>query len=778
MQSQRYVIEIGSERDDESRREAKGAISAMATELRVDSDSHHGAEHTRSSLLHIERREWWLWATAVVITLLLTAGILSFLPLFLQSGEHSEYSFLLRRAMWGLLAIVLLFDLYTVYQQLQIHRMRRRLFEREELFRLISDNAADMIGVVDASGNRIYNSRSYTRVLGYDENELKSSSAFDQIHIDDRARVREAADEARRTGVGKTLEYRIRHKDGTWRVLESTASVIRTPAGDTQKLVIVNRDITERKEAAESLRQSESGYRSMVEDAPYGIFRCRSDGKLLSTNPAFQRILGYENRDELLQRNLADEVFGSSSEFQKLKNFLDDGREFKDVAVELKRRDGAQITVRCSGRSIKGNEGLASFDVFAEDVTEKRILERQLQMAGKMEAIGRLSGGIAHDFNNLLGVIIGYSQLFKRKLDSQSPLLEHAHEIEKAGQRAAALTRQLLAFSRQQVLSPAVLNLNDLVTDMVKMLPRLIGEDITVQTLTAPDLGSVKADRGQIEQVIMNLAVNARDAMPQGGKLVIETSNRRLDRLYARQHPGARPGEYVMLKVDDSGMGIDADTLVHIFEPFFTTKEVGKGTGLGLATVYGVVKQSEGYIWVDSEPGKGASFQVFLPRVDEERPAELSGVSNRNEAVRGSETILVVEDSEPLRRITQSFLVSHGFQVLVAQNGEEALQTADRYSGNIHLLLTDVVMPGINGRVLAERLLAKRRTMKVLFISGYTDSFIAVHGVLEPGMALLNKPFTEEELTGKVREVLNRGSGEGNEAKVSVLVERQAPEDR
>jgi two-component system, cell cycle sensor histidine kinase and response regulator CckA len=753
-------------------------MSGMAAELNSDSYSHHGLEQTRSSLLHIERREWWLWATAVVITLLLTGGILSFLPLFLQSGDHSEYMFMLRRAMWGLLGIVLLFDLYTVYQQLLIHRMRRRLFEREELFRLISDNAADMIAVVDMDGKRIYNSQSYSRVLGYDQDELKSSSSFEQIHDEDRERVRAAAEGARRTGVGETLEYRIRHKDGTWRVLESTASVIRSPAGEPQKLVIVNRDITERKKAAESLRQSESGFRSMVEDAPYGIFRCRSDGKLVSANPAFQRMLGYENQEELLQRNLAEEVFSTASEFHKLKNLLDDGQEFRDVAVELKRRDGAQITLRCRGRSMKDQEGSSSFDVFAEDVTEKRILERQLQMAAKMEAVGRLSGGIAHDFNNLLGVIIGYSQLFKRKLDPQSPLLEHAEEIEKAGKRAAALTRQLLAFSRQQVLTPAVLNLNDLVTDMVKMLPRLIGEDIAVSTSMASDLGSVKADRGQIEQVIMNLAVNARDAMPEGGKLLIKTSNRVLDQAYARQHAGSRPGQYVMLEVTDSGMGMDAETLTHIFEPFFTTKVVGKGTGLGLATVYGVVKQSEGYIWVDSEPGKGASFQVFLPKVDEEKTGDIAAIKHPGKVASGTETILLVEDSEPLRKLTQSFLESSGFRVLVAQNGEEALQMAASHSERIHLLVTDVVMPGINGRVLAERLLAKQRGMKVLFISGYTDSFIAVHGVLERGMALLNKPYTEEELIERVRKVLDQDSDEITENGMWNLSERQTQGNR
>jgi nitrogen-specific signal transduction histidine kinase/CheY-like chemotaxis protein len=406
---------------------------------------------------------------------------------------------------------------------------------------------------------------------------------------------------------------------------------------------------------------------------------------------------------------------------------------------------------------------LPSFDVFAEDVTEKRILERQLQMAAKMEAVGRLSGGVAHDFNNLLGVIIGYSQLFKRKLDPQSPLREHAEEIEKAGHRAAALTRQLLAFSRQQVLTPAVLNLNDLVADMLKMLPRLIGEDIAVSTSLAADLGRVKADHGQIEQVIMNLAVNARDAMPSGGQLRIETANRELDQGYVRHHPGARPGQYVMLSVVDSGMGIDAGTLAHIFEPFFTTKELGRGTGLGLATVYGVVKQSEGYVWVDSEPGKGASFRIFLPRVEEEQTAQPPMRALDGQGAGASETILLVEDSEPLRKLTRSFLESHGFDVLVAQNGEEAIDVEARTSKKIHLLLTDVVMPGINGRVLAERLHLKQREMKVLYMSGYTDSFIAIHGALERGMTLLNKPYTEDELVQKVRETLRRGAGESKE---------------
>ncbi len=748
---------------------AESTSTVTISEPSVADSLRKGSGKTKDRLRRIEHREWWLWATAALITLLLTAGIMSFLPPLLHSGEQTESALTLQRAMWGLVGIVLLFDLYTIYQQLQLHRTRRRLFEREELFQLIGENVADMIAVVDMEGSRLYNSPSYHKVLGYTAEELKSSSSFDEIHPGDRIRVREAAAEAQRTGVGRPLEYRIRHKDGSWRVLESKASVIRSSAGEPERLVIVNRDITERKEAAETLRLTESGFRSMIEDAPYGIFRAATDGTLLRANPALKKMLAYEKLDELLKANLDKEIFRNPSDFQRLKELLDSANEFKEVEVGLKRRDGAPITVRCTGRRVKEEHlGVPCFDVFAEDVTERRILERQLQMAGKMEAVGRLSGGIAHDFNNLLGVIIGYSQVLKRRLDAGSALLEHAEEIEKAGQRAASLTRQLLAFSRQQILTPAVLNLNDLVLDMAKMLPRLLGEDIAVSTSLCADLGMVKADQGQLEQVIMNLAVNARDAMPDGGKVRIETANVELDQVYAWQHAGAKPGHYVMLTLTDSGTGIDAETLAHIFEPFFTTKEVGKGTGLGLATVYGVVKQSGGYIWVDSKPRQGATFQIFLPRVEE--PATTIAVTTPlAETVGGSETILLVEDAESLRKLTRSFLESHGFRVLVAQNGEEAIQVEARHSGKIDLLLTDVVMPGMNGRVLSERLLPKQPGMRVLYISGYTDSFIVGHGVLEEGMVLLHKPFTEDALIGKVREVLDRESPKVGGAKTGEL---------
>ena len=659
--------------------------------------------------------------------------------------------------MRGLVGLVFLFDLYTIYQYLLIHRIRRQLLEREELFHLINENAADMIAVVDMNGKRIYNSLSYQRVLGYSPEELQASSAFEQIHPDDRERVKKAADEARLSGIGKTLEYRLRHKNGEWLVLESTSSVIRNDRGEPEKLVIVNRDVSERKRAEEALRRSETGFKSVVEDAPYGIYRASTAGHLLQVNPALQKMLGYELTKDLLGRNLAAEIFRHSGEYDRLIELLTRTEEIKDVEMEWNRKDATTITVRCSGRRVDDENGApAYFEVFAEDVTEKRVLEKQLRMAQKMEAIGRLSGGIAHDFNNLLGVIIGYSRVLKRELGANNVLYEHALEIEKAGNRAASLTKQLLAFSRQQVLTPAILNLNSLASDMEKMLPQLLGEDVEVSLILDPALGNVKADQSQIEQVIMNLAVNARDAMPMGGKLKIETSNVHLDEAYARLHPGSKVGSFVLLAVTDTGTGMDTATLSHIFEPFFTTKERGKGTGLGLATVYGIVKQSNGYTGVDSAPGKGTSFQIYLPRdagqsvVEEPEP-------NSPDKLRGSETILLVEDSEPLRKLVKTFLDSAGYRVFSADSGESALEVSTSIGRPLDLLLTDVVMPGMNGRVLAEHLLPRQQGMKVLYMSGYTDSFIAGHGVLDPATHLLHKPFTEEVFLRKVREVLDGG---------------------
>jgi signal transduction histidine kinase len=394
----------------------------------------------------------------------------------------------------------------------------------------------------------------------------------------------------------------------------------------------------------------------------------------------------------------------------------------------------------------------------AEERTERKKLEEQLRQAQKMEAIGQLTGGIAHDFNNMLTVILGYSELMLQRLKADDPLRSEVEQVKEAGVRASMLTRQLLAFGRKQVLQPRVLDLNAVLTNMDQMLQRLIGEDIHLVTMPAPGLRRVRADPGQIEQVIVNLAVNARDAMPQGGKLTIETANVELDNAYAREHVSVRPGSFVMLAVSDTGCGMDRETQARIFEPFFTTKEPGKGTGLGLSTVYGIVKQSDGNIWVYSEPGRGTTFKIYLPRVEGAVEAVEPGLAPTR-AVRGSETVLLVEDENAVRALIRSTLQANGYTVLEAHHGKHAIQIYEQHKGPIHLLVTDVVMPEMSGRELAEHLKTSRPNMKVLFMSGYTDKAIVNHGELDPDTAFLQKPFTPDALARMVREVLDSPPG-------------------
>ena len=373
----------------------------------------------------------------------------------------------------------------------------------------------------------------------------------------------------------------------------------------------------------------------------------------------------------------------------------------------------------------------------------------------KWKRSGRLAGGVAHDFNNLLTIVIGYSDLLLKKLTASDRIRPPLEEIKKAGDRAASLTRQLLAFSRKQVLQPQILDLNSLLTNVDEMLRRMIGEDIELVTRLPSGLGHVKADPGQIEQVIMNLAVNARDAMPQGGQLTLEAANVELDSHTVRSTESVLPGHYVMLAMSDTGIGMDAETQAHIFEPFFTTKEQGKGTGLGLATVYGIVKQSGGHIWVYSEPGKGTTFKVYLPRIDQAVEVIAPGKLPVDELSRGSETILLVEDEEAVWCLVKEVLESRGYQVLETKGANDALEIGERHKEHIHLLLTDVVMPQMSGKELAEHLALLHPETKVLYMSGYTDNAVVHHGLLDPGTALLQKPFTPDALARKLREVLD-----------------------
>jgi PAS domain S-box-containing protein len=416
--------------------------------------------------------------------------------------------------------------------------------------------------------------------------------------------------------------------------------------------------------------------------------------------------------------------------------------------------DGQLRWVSGTGKTIYDEAGLPLRSAgIALDVTERHILEDQYRQSQKVEAIGQLAGGIAHDFNNLLTAIHGYSELLGDELGPESPLQNDLGEIRRAAERASSLTRQLLAFSRRQILDPRVLDLRDSVRGLESMLTRLIGENIEIVIRLTGEEARVKADPGQLEQIVLNLALNARDAMPQGGKLFLEVVNVELGEAYARQHVSVKAGRYVMLGVSDTGIGMDAATQERIFEPFFTTKAEGQGTGLGLSTVYGVVKQSGGNIWVYSEPGHGSTFKVYFPRVDEvmDHPAALPAAG----VVDGSETILVVEDEPGVRLLVQKILERHGYRVLAAATPHAALDLAQNYDGRIDLLTSDVVLPEMSGRSLSQQIVAKRPEIRVLFMSGYTDNAIVHHGVLDPGTPFLQKPFTPDALARKVRSVLN-----------------------
>jgi two-component system cell cycle sensor histidine kinase/response regulator CckA len=633
----------------------------------------------------------------------------------------------------------------------------KHLAQMEGRYRGLLEAAPDAMVVVNSGGEIVLLNVQAERQFGYRRDELVGQKVKNIIPEGFAERLiadalRSPAD-ALAQQIGTGIELSGRRKDGS----EFPIEIMLSPLASTEGILVTAaiRDISVRKSAERRLLESEEEYRLLFDSNPHPMWVFDIETlAFLAVNDAAVQLYGF-SRDEFLGMTIKE--IRPIEQVPPLLEYLEtmpDSPSLPATQVKHRKKDGSLLEVAGASNRIEFHGRRARL-VLANDVSEKKRLEAQLLQAQKLEAVGRLAGGVAHDFNNILGVIIGYGEMAQRQLDPEHPVRSRVDQMVKAAGRAAGLTRQLLAFSRKQVLHPRAIDLNAVVVDVDKMLGRLIGEDIDLALRPAPGLGTVEADPGQIEQIILNLAVNARDAMPEGGRLTIETANVDLDEDYAAAHPPLKPGRHVMLAVSDTGIGMDEETRLQIFEPFFTTKPEGQGTGLGLATVYGIVKQSGGYIWVYSEPGRGTTFKVYLPRLDE-RAEPIGAGAATVEAPRGQETILLVEDTAILQEVIRETLEERGYTVLLAANGEEALAVAGEREEQIHLLLTDVVMPKLGGVQLAKLLSASRPAIRVLYISGYTQGAISHDGVLGEGVMLLEKPFSGDQLARAVREALDR----------------------
>jgi PAS domain S-box-containing protein len=639
----------------------------------------------------------------------------------------------------------------------RIHKLNLELQAKEQL-QLLLDSTAEAIYAIDVNGACTLCNAACLRLLGYSrDSELLTKNMHALMHHtrpDGRAysvedcKIFQAFRQGQGTHVTDEVLWRA---DGTSFPAEYWSYPVHNN-GRVLGSVVTFFDITQRKKSEEALRRSESRHRSIIESAPYGVCRVDHSGRIVMANSAFATMLGYQSSNEVLDLNTGADVYLNPMEQQRARDYASEDSRI-GYETKWKRKDGKTITVRLGGRRLPDDDELpGGFEVFVEDITEHRSLQKQFEHAQKMEAVGRLAGGVAHDFNNLLMIISGYAQLLDESSADAKKVVEYATRIQDASSKAATVTRQLLAFSRKQVLEPTVLDLSYVVKDLAKMLPRLLGEDVETVMELDPQLGRVRADRGQIEQVIMNLAVNARDAMPQGGRLTIATADVALDASYY-QGIEVPPGRYVLLTVSDTGIGMDAATQVHIFEPFYTTKEAGKGTGLGLATVYGIVKQSNGFIWVYSEPGNGSIFKMYLPRVD--APADSrDNLQTVQAPSTGTETILLVEDEAVLRNLCRVYLESKGYSVLEAGNAKEAMKICQSHDRPIHVLITDLVMPGLGGLELAKSALEMRPALSVVLVSGYTDRALDREAI--SFAKFLQKPFSFDALARTVRSLLDK----------------------
>jgi PAS domain S-box-containing protein len=685
-------------------------------------------------------------------------------------------------ALWGIVAkdgcrILLEVSIQLIYQEgkpvalqgvahdiTERKRAEERLQQSQDDYRNLAESISDVFFAMDKDLRYTYWNKATEKLTGIPANDALGKSLYELFPEMKGTRAESLYLEAMRTGQPHAFvnEYRLKGKD---MVFELNAYPSKFG------LSVIAKDITERKRAEETLRESENRYRLLAENVTDVIWITDLDLRYTYVSPSVMRLRGV-TAEEAIRENIEETLTLSSlqvarkalaEELSNEANPQKDPFRSRTLELEQKCKDGSTVWTEVSASFLRDPEGRPSGLLgVTRDISERKQAERQrtdleaqLTQAQKMEAVGRLAGGIAHDFNNIVMVINGYAQLLLRKLSPRHPLRQSINEIRKAGERAASLTRQLLAFSRRQVLVPEILDLNRVVTDAEEMLRRVIGEDVELVIRQGHKLDKVLADPGQMAQVLVNLVVNARDAMPRGGRLTIETANVGLREGEVGELPGAAHGPHVMLAVSDTGVGMSKEVMEHMFEPFFTTKEPSSGTGLGLATVYGIVKQSGGYVWAQSEPGQGSTFRVYLPCAQVEA-GEPAASSTKGRLIKGKETILVVEDELSVRQVIAQGLRSSGYKVLEAASGEQAMHRLRHHGDPLHLVLTDLVMPRMSGREVAESVRALYPQVKVVFISGYTDEALQGHGISGTPASFLQKPFTMEALTQKVREVLKQ----------------------
>jgi len=641
-------------------------------------------------------------------------------------------------------------------------RAEATLQAQERRFRSLIENSAEGIGLIGSDTSAIYLSPAFERMLQHPVQEWLDRPLLDLVHPEDLQHAIDVLVKGLQApGLAVAWQLRFRNAAGAWLWMEGTAvNLLADPA--VQGIVVNWREVTERKQAEEALLASERRARTLFDTVHLIVLGLDRDGKVDYVNPYFLQLTGY-TREEVLGQPWTERFLPMAQQKEMQAVFLEllehDFHPHYQNAILT--RTGEERLIAWNNTVLRDPQGgpIGTLSI-GEDITERRRLEAQLRQAQKMEAVGQLTGGIAHDFNNILMAIVGYTDFLLPATLASPALVDDVREIRKAADRATVLTRQLLAFSRRQVLVAQLLDVNALVTELARMLKRLIGEDVTLRLALADGIGTVRADPGQLEQVIMNLALNARDAMPAGGTLDIGTENVELDRNYVETHPYVAAGPYVVLWVTDSGTGMSKEVLAHVFEPFYTTKKQGEGTGLGLATVYGIVKQSGGHISVYSEPDEGSTFKIYLPRV-EEAPQAVGAAEARTPAG-GGETILVVDDDESVRALVERVLGEQGYIVLAASRPEAALQVVREHAGRIDLLVTDVVMPGRSGRELAEELTGVLPGLKVLYMSGYTHDAIVHRGVLDPGLHYLSKPVSADVLLRTVRDLLDEPADGGS----------------